>query len=93
MVTAIVQIGNSDDRLTQKEWASFCKDITTRIEFYARGIHFAGNSPGDAEWQNACWVFEVAENRIDHLCKMLEDGRKQFGQDSIALTLGNTIFL
>jgi len=40
MVTVSLQIGNSDDRLTQKEWASFVRDIKEALVVNEAFVHF-----------------------------------------------------
>ena len=33
--TIVVQIGNSDDKLTQKRWSAFCREIYAILRQYA----------------------------------------------------------
>ncbi len=93
MITVVVQIGNSDDKLTQVRWARFitrvcsvCADSLT--------VHFSGGSRPDAIWQNYC-VLGVAEEKfwIDHLRSDLSQLVAEFGQESIAMTIGDTEFI
>lgn len=93
MPTVIVQIGNSDDKLSQSNWAAFIADTATLITKSAECIYFSGFSAPTASWQNACWVFEMkidkeAELRSG-LCMLCE----AYAQDSIALTSSATEFL
>jgi hypothetical protein len=89
--TYIVQIGNSDDKLSQAEWYRFCIDTDALIKEFADEVHFSGGSDNRAPWQNAAWVF-VMDNATDFyhlLCGLCE----QYRQDSIAVTVGGTFFV
>lgn len=44
MQTLVVLIGNSDDKLTQKQWAGFVLELTDCIERRAAHVHFWGGS-------------------------------------------------
>lgn len=95
-MTFVVQIGNSDDKLTQQEWASFIFQIENSIKSCYATIHFFGTSPGHVAWQNACWVFELNETTYkwgDHLKKEIIKIRKHFKQDSVAWMQGETEFI
>jgi len=90
MKTVIVQIGNSDDKLGQKEWAAFC----AAAEWVIPGqIHFSGSSPGNANWQNHCWVSQVTDSKLPELRNGLAVLCRRYKQDSIALTVGDTEFV
>lgn len=56
MDTITIQIGNSDNKLSQMEWSAFIKDVVEVVESLASVVHFYGTSLGDAPWQNAAWV-------------------------------------
>lgn len=93
--TITLQIGNSDDKLTQKEWSRFVDQVRREVEIYSRTIHFFGSSPTWAQWQNVCFVFDCRENDD---CEMklrsrLTTIRKGFDQDSVAWMEGETQFL
>ena len=90
MKTVVIQIGNSDDKLSQSEWSRFVNALTDLVEKCCTHVHFSGHSQGDAPWQNYCVVAEseaLAQLRLC-LCGLA----KEYRQDSIALTVGNTIF-
>lgn len=93
MTTYIVQIGNSDNKLSQKQWTEFCLELKHMINIVAHQVHFSGHSNLFDEWQNYCTVFELDQERYKALTKELEYLRDKFGQDSIALTIGSTIFI
>lgn len=93
MKTITIQIGNSDDKLTQKEWAGFNLLVNSRIKGYAQAIHFHGVSTGDADWQNAAWIIELDDFSLSHLKRELKRLRQEYKQDSVAWTIGKTEFI
>lgn len=95
MKTAIIQIGNSDDKLTQFEWSEFCNDLHKLILCAGFQIHFAGYSPPAVRWQNFCIVFDVDldSQRYKETRETLVELRDKYKQDSIALTIGETFFV
>lgn len=93
MSTCTIQIGNSDDKLTQREWARFVDDTRAEVASLATAVHFTGFSPSDAVWQNACIVAEIDRAVIDGLTKRLAVLATHYRQDSIALTVGETEFV
>jgi len=93
IITAVVQIGNSDDKLTQKEWHCFYFLIKNVIDRLSSQIHFSGCSSSEAPWQNACFIFELSENIKNELIEKLQDIRKESKQDSIAIMFGDTRFI
>ena len=94
MKTITVQIGNSDNKLSQREWASFCNAIHRAVVYYTfdivDGIHFSAPSVGWADWQNSAWVFECEDLEVEDLKTRLSIIRKEYKQDSIAFTPGKT---
>lgn len=88
MKTVTVQIGNSDDKLSQSTWHNFVtRTHMVAIQFFCR-VHFVGASNGDAMHQNACFVFDT--DNIDGLRAALSELAHDFNQDSIAMTVGET---
>jgi hypothetical protein len=98
MDVAVIQIGNSDDKLTQERWSQFVSEVHDFIIGWGYPIYFHGVSIGSAPWQNACWVFDVSEifeqvSAIEILRHELARMCFMYNQDSIALTLGDTEFV
>ncbi len=100
-ITYTVQIGNSDDKLSQERWSEYINglglvlaeletDLTDGCD-----IHFFGFSNPAGQWQNVCAVFNVAATGEVNLLirQKLADLAAEFGQDSIALTVGSTTFV
>ncbi len=93
MTTATILIGNSDDKLTQKEWSDFWARVDAMIGSVADDVHFKGVSYGAAQWQNACWVIVIDEPNLSWLTKELKAVRRTFQQDSAVIVVGETKFV
>lgn len=96
MKTAVIQIGNSDDKLPQKTWSNFVLDVQSVIQVNMLTTHFSGTSASSAPWQNACWVVEIP-NPVDYILRELREElgvlAEKYEQNSIALTIGDTEFV
>lgn len=94
IVTVCVQIGNTDNKLTQQEWSKFHYLIHNMISALKQEMYFSGASHPTEAWQNAAWIFSISEGRNENSLKWnLENTRKQFFQDSVAYTKGETVFI
>lgn len=88
-----IQAGNSDNKLSQQEWARFVASLNLLIEDFQTARHFFGGSITWAEWQNVCWVVEVEPEVIDELKWKLARCRATYQQDSICVLTGNAEFV
>lgn len=93
MSTVVIQIGNSDDKLTQFEWSNFCNAMKRHVQTFTAQIHFHGCSENSLPWQNACWVVSIERQLVYDFTKGITDIRTAFGQDSAAVTIGETEFI
>jgi hypothetical protein len=94
MTTAVVQIGNSDDKLTQREWSQFVLEVGNVIDSNGCHRHFSGGSSPKSPWQNYCYVFEAGEPLNQRFLKLkLAVLAGKYRQDSIAMTIGPTEFI
>ena len=94
--TFTVQIGNSDNKLTQKEWSDYVHELSKSLEYIGATIHFAGGSVNWSPWQNYCVVFCIENNiteRFATFLNFMEPMKKKYRQDSIAVTEGITELL
>jgi len=91
--TVVVQIGNSDDKLTQKEWSNYWHEIDGFLREEASEIHFCGTSAGAAPWQNACWVFSTSGDKVGWLLAAIAIIRENYDQDSAAALVGDVEFV
>jgi hypothetical protein len=93
MKTIVVQIGNSDNKLPQAEWADFVRRVDGAIREHARAVHFFGGTENWAAWQRVCWVFDCEGARLGDLKTLVTAARKEFRQDAAAFTVGETEFI
>jgi hypothetical protein len=80
---AYVTIGNSDDKLTQREWACFQIDVSQILNDAGCLYHGEWNSHPTSIFQNACWCVEVDEDHTAALKDKLKGLSVKYGQDSI----------
>lgn len=93
-MTVLVSIGNSDDRLTQREWAAYHEDVDRLVRRNADIVHGAWVSLPTAPWQNAAWAFDLANGlAATSLRVSLRLVAEEYRQESIAWMQGYTEFL
>lgn len=89
-----VSIGNSDNKLTQAEWANYWRDVNATILVYNYVMHGVWHSEPTSEYQNACWGFELLSNaspeRLKHRLGVLA---YRYKQDTIAWAEAETTFV
>lgn len=93
MTTLTIQIGNTDNKLTQQQWSDFVLETNQTIAQYAQAVHFFGGSPNWYAWQNVCWVIEIGRTLLPVLKRDLVTLKDRFNQESLAWTLGETVFI
>ena len=86
---ATIQIGNSDNKLTQQEWSEYVAAVHAATTVDGIETHFFAASEGSKPWQNACWVVAISELDADDMMKAVTKIRKQYKQESVAIVLGN----
>lgn len=59
MTTVLVTIGNSDDKLTQREWADFQQRVDHLVAIAATEVHGRFHSLPHHPWQTAAWSFTI----------------------------------
>lgn len=81
---AYVSIGNSDDKLTQQEWALFFSQTALLLQRHAK-VHGQWASEPASAWQNACWCIQVDTlTKAEFIKAELVGLADRFRQDSIA---------
>jgi hypothetical protein len=89
-MSVYVTIGNSDDKLTQEEWAQFYSLVNRTIRRVADDIHGQWVSSPTSVYQNACWCFVLPDDGylVSEVRRKLRDELKrlarEYRQDSIA---------
>ena len=84
MNVVYISIGNSDDKLTQAEWADFYQRTADLIEAYTHLVHGVWMSAATSQYQNACWAVVPFPKPIIEFKAELSRLGKIFAQDSIA---------
>jgi hypothetical protein len=92
-MTVYVSIGNSDDKLTQSQWATFRSAVNTLVHMFANQMHGEWASISHAAWQNACWAFDIDPANARVMKRELSQIAATFKQDSIAWAEATTTFL
>ena len=93
-MNCFIGIGNSDNHLSQADWATFIDDIDILVKPFR--IHGRWFSAPDSAFQNAAWCIEFEHHpsdAIDALRPCLALLAKRYQQDSIALTCGRPEFI
>jgi hypothetical protein len=97
--TIHISIGNSDNKLTQEEWAAFVADAEYAISNTEREgiiVHGRWFSLPDSVFQNACWALETSpetKHTAIGLASLLQEMAAHYQQDAIAWTEGRTLFI
>jgi hypothetical protein len=86
-----VGIGNSDDKLTQAEWAKFTVRTYLTCDRYGAvvGVWYSNSN---SEYQNAC-ICVTQVKRNSQLKRALEALAGEFRQDSISWAEAKTSFI
>lgn len=93
-MTIHIAIGNTDNRLTQQEWADYATEVDRLLAEHAHEIHGAWFSLPNAPWQNACWAFTVENGDVRvKIENGLGDLLARYRQDSIAWNESETVLL
>mgnify|MGYP001580517744 CR=1 FL=1 len=93
MKTISLLIGNTDNRLTQKEWSKFVEDIKFSVHCCCNTLFFFGGPPNYSEWQNVAFVFGIKDDQIPELKARVTHDRIQYQQTSAAWVEGETEFI
>jgi hypothetical protein len=91
--TITIQIGNTDNKLSQNDWSHYVEATKQAIEKIVNEVHFFGGSPNWYPWQNVAWVVVLQEEMIPEIKQQLAFVRHSYKQDSVAWTEGETIFV
>lgn len=89
----VILIGNSDNKLTQNEWAHYVEAMRLAIERICHIVHFFGGSSTYAPWQNVCWTIEIDLDNVGALKFDIMNIRRSYKQDSVAVMTGVTEFI
>jgi len=90
MKTLYISIGNSDDKLSQVQWHSFCFDLAQLCMDYEACRHGTWFSASDSMYQNMCICIELPAERVTLLRGELQGLAIRYNQDSIAMATAET---
>lgn len=82
--TFYVSIGNSDDKLSQADWANFARLVFNTVRSRARQIYGEWYSLPAAPFQNACIGFTARDEQVLQLQDELTVLRTTYAQESLA---------
>ncbi|MGH3783157.1 MAG: hypothetical protein ACRDZY_08375 [Acidimicrobiales bacterium] len=90
MSTVHAAIGNSDDKLSQRDWSSYLEDFHLVMVTAATQVHGVWHSAPVSQFQNACIAAEVAPEALDGLRAALLSLRRRHRQESVAFNVSET---
>lgn len=93
MSVVYITIGNSDDKLKQRDWAAFYVDVDQLIRANAVQVYGAWISNTQDPWQNACWCAELPADLLAHVETELSALAYRYDQDSIAMAGAEVEFI
>lgn len=93
MKTYVIQIENSDNKLTQKDWAEYIIAAKLVVRGFSDAVHFIGYSSPTAELQNAAFVFSLMDSRLAMFTIKLKELCMCYRQSSIAIMVGETKYI
>lgn len=93
MTHVVVSIGNTDNKLTQQEWAEFVEAFRMVIARYQDRVYFFGGPSNWSPWQNVACLVEIAPIDVGDFKLDLVEVRKKFKQDSVYVMTGDGRYL
>jgi hypothetical protein len=93
VTTVYISIGNSDDKLTQSDWAAYYSNTAVAIQRAATTLHGQWVSEPASAWQNACWCVEINKDSAELLKLRLAEIAHDYRQESVAWAVAETEFI
>lgn len=87
MPQAWVSISNSDNKLSQQKWSTFCAKLVGYMASIGK-LHGAWYSLTNEPWQNMAATAEIQDADVEMLRRELGRLAFEYRQDSIALQVG-----
>jgi len=87
----VVSIGNTDNRLTQRDWNRFVEDVIEAVS-KAGKVHFFGGSSTWAPWQNVAWIIELQVSVVEFTAEIAKV-RETYNQESAFILFGEGAFI
>lgn len=95
MTTVHIAIGNSDDKLSQAQWAAYIGTVDHVVMLFSDIVHGKWFSAPNSQYQNAAWTF-VLKYGLDGMPafrQRMSVVAEMFNQESIAMLVGVTEFI
>ncbi|MBP2331255.1 hypothetical protein JOF56_011640 [Kibdelosporangium banguiense] len=83
-ITVYASIGNSDNKLTQQEWANFLSEFHSAMARHATGFYGQWYSSPTSPFQNACIAIQLPADSAGLLRSLLTEIRQRYRQDLVA---------
>lgn len=90
MKTCVIAIGNTDNKLTQQQWAAYCADMEDFVDRYGTHTFAKTYAVSNSQYQNAVYVFSAEDDTVPFIRSRLSTAALSYGQESIALMVGDT---
>ena len=92
-VNIFVEIGNSDGKLDQVDWADYCSDMAGLVNEWSETVLGMYYSLPHSEYQNACFHFFMDGNNFNEFEQDVSVLCNKYDQESVAVTQGDTVFV
>lgn len=92
-ICVFVTIGNTDNKLSQLDWAEFCGKTDEVVREHALQMWGEFYALSNAPWQNACWSFDIDIQDVEAAQADLRALAADFEQDSILWSKAENTFL
>lgn len=83
----LIRIGNSDDSLSQSEWAQFIAEVREIISRFADDITMEAFSIPDAPWQHGGWAFMISADDFIPMRRAISGACGMFRQTSTVMNV------
>lgn len=98
MTIVHIAIGNSDDKLTQREWSNYCADVCDAITLeqehrvgpFDIEIHGVWYSHSSSPFQNMCVCADIPDELVLEVKEILSGLCREYRQDSIQWTVADS---
>lgn len=87
-LTLCVIIENTDDQLSQRQWAAYVSRLHRIMKMYSSKFRFNGGTDFTNESQLRCEIIKVRSDQLKYMMQELEMMGLEYDQDSISYMVG-----
>ena len=80
----LIEIGNSDDKLSQIDWSGFCDEVSEELLLASTQVYGVWYSIPNSAYQNAAWHVNLSGPYVKSVKQELRHIAHKYNQDSIA---------